>query len=125
LIVPTLGRDDKMTATEQIPRASSDEQARLDDPYPAFAAAHRLRTGSRTAAARVAGSAVWQVFDGTGTVRVGPETYQVANGDLVAVPSWAPLSLATPGGLDAFRFSDEPVFAALKLVRTARESVSR
>ena len=86
---------------------------------------HRLRPGSRTAAARVAGSAVWQVFDGTGTVRVGPETYQVAKGDLFAVPSWAPLSLATPGGLDAFRFSDEPIFAALHLVRTARESVSR
>jgi gentisate 1,2-dioxygenase len=147
-----------MTATEQIPRASSDEQARLDDLYPAFAAAHLAplwlqreglmpaapqpdaqpalwrwstllplaeRPGSRTAAARVAGSAVWQVFDGTGTVRVGPQTYQVAKGDLFAVPSWAPLSLATPGGLDAFRFSDEPVFAALKLVRTARESVSR
>ena len=75
-----------MTATEQIPRASSDDQA---------------------------------------SVRVGPETYQVAKGDLFAVPSWAPLSLATRGGLDAFRFSDEPVFAALNLVRTARESVSR
>jgi gentisate 1,2-dioxygenase len=83
---------------------------------------HRLRPGSRTAATRVAGSAVWQVFDGTGTVRVGAQTYQAAKGDLFAVPSWAPLSIATPGGLDAFRFSDEPVLAALGLARTAREN---
>jgi gentisate 1,2-dioxygenase len=83
---------------------------------------HRLRPGSRTAATRAAGSAVWQVFEGTGTVRVGPETYQVAKGDLFAVPSWVPVSIATLGGVDAFRFSDEPIFAALSLARTSREN---
>jgi gentisate 1,2-dioxygenase len=82
---------------------------------------HRLRPGGRIAATRIAGSAVWQVFDGTGTVRVGTETYEVARGDLFAVPSWAPVSVATDGGLDAFRFSDEPVFAALGLARAQRE----
>jgi gentisate 1,2-dioxygenase len=82
---------------------------------------HRLRPDCQTAVTRVAGSAVWQVFDGAGTVHVGTQTYQVEKGDLFAVPSWSPLSIATQGGLDAFRFSDEPVFAALGLARTARE----
>jgi gentisate 1,2-dioxygenase len=82
---------------------------------------HRLQPGSRTAVTRVAGSAVWQVFDGAATVRVDDETYEVGQGDLFAVPSWAPVSLSTEGGVDAFRFSDEPVFAALGLARTARE----
>jgi gentisate 1,2-dioxygenase len=82
---------------------------------------HRLQPGSRTAVTRVAGSAVWQVFDGAATVRVDDEIYEVGQGDLFAVPSWAPVSLSTEGGVDAFRFSDEPVFAALGLARTARE----
>jgi gentisate 1,2-dioxygenase len=80
---------------------------------------HRLRPGSRTAAIRVTGSAVWQVFDGHGNVQLGADTYQVAAGDLFAVPSWVPVSISTTDGLDAFRFSDEPVFAALGLARTA------
>jgi gentisate 1,2-dioxygenase len=84
---------------------------------------HRLRPGSQTAPIRIAGSAVWQIFEGTATVYVGNETYQVAQGDLFAVPSWAPVSLATDDGVDAFRFSDEPVFAALGLSRTAQADV--
>lgn len=84
---------------------------------------HRLAPGTRTATTRVAGSAVWQVFDGDGAVRVGDAEFTLARGDLFAVPSWAPVSLATGGGLDAFRFSDEPVFAALGLARSAREGV--
>jgi gentisate 1,2-dioxygenase len=79
---------------------------------------HRLRAGTRTPATRVAGSAVWQVFDGSGVVAVGDERYEVATGDLFAVPSWAPVTIETDGGLDAFRFSDDPVFEALGLART-------
>ena len=82
---------------------------------------HRLRQDSRTALTRTTGSAVWQVFDGTATVCVGDQTYDVSQGDLFAVPSWAPVSMTTEHGLDAFRFSDEPVFAALGLARTARQ----
>lgn len=79
---------------------------------------HRLRAGTRTATTRTAGSAVWQVFDGAGVVTVGEERWEVGKGDLFAVPSWAPVTLtASDGGLDAFRFSDEPVFEALGLSR--------
>ncbi|NGO46677.1 cupin domain-containing protein [Streptomyces ureilyticus] len=85
---------------------------------------HRLRPGARTATTRVVGSAVWQVFDGTGTVEVGSERYDVSKGDLFAVPSWAPLTLSTDSGLDAFRFSDDPVYEAIGLARTHREEPS-
>ncbi|MDF3147994.1 cupin domain-containing protein [Streptomyces sp. T21Q-yed] len=85
---------------------------------------HRLRPGTRTATTRVVGSAVWQVFDGTGTVEVGGRLYDVAKGDLFAVPSWAPVTLTTEGGLDAFRFSDDPVYEAIGLARTHREEPS-
>ncbi len=79
---------------------------------------HRLAPGARSRTVRVAGSAVWQVFDGSGVVTVGSERYEVAKGDLFAVPSWAPVTIEAAGGLDAFRFSDEPVFEALGLHRT-------
>jgi gentisate 1,2-dioxygenase len=85
---------------------------------------HRLRPGARTAVIRTAGSAVWQVFEGSGTVTVGGEHYEVGKGDLFAVPSWAPLGFSTEDGLDAFRFSDEPVFEALGLARTEREEAT-
>ncbi|HEY2833127.1 MAG TPA: cupin domain-containing protein [Sporichthyaceae bacterium] len=77
---------------------------------------HRLRPGARTEC-RVAGSAVWQVFAGSGSVGIGSAGYEVGTGDLFAVPSWAPLCIETEHGLDAFRFSDDPVFEALGLAR--------
>jgi gentisate 1,2-dioxygenase len=57
------------------------------------------------------------VFDGSGMVTVGQQHYDVSVGDLFAVPSWAPLTIETDDGLDAFRFSDDPVYAALGLSR--------
>jgi gentisate 1,2-dioxygenase len=78
---------------------------------------HRLRPGAATVRIRIAGSAVWQVFSGSGVAHVGAETYRLSAGDLFAVPSWAPIQLETEAGLDAFRFSDEPVLEALGLAR--------
>lgn len=79
---------------------------------------HRLRAGSATPVTRVVGSAVWQVFSGTGTVHIGDKTVQVATGDLVAVPSWQPFSVEADTDLDLFTFSDAPVYEALNLYRT-------
>ena len=81
---------------------------------------HRYAPGAATAAIRVVGSAVWQVFDGSGVVTVGEQRYEVATGDLFAVPSWAPVTVQTHEGLDAFRFSDDPVYEALGLHREER-----
>ncbi|WP_416070212.1 cupin domain-containing protein [Streptomyces scabiei] len=86
---------------------------------------HRLRPGARTATTRVVGSAVWRVFAGAGAdaAEVGGERYEVAEEDLFAVPSCAPLNLSTDSGLDAFRFSDDPVYEALGLARTNERSL--
>jgi gentisate 1,2-dioxygenase len=86
---------------------------------------HRIRPGVDTAPRREAGSSVFQVFDGSGTVTVGDTSWSVGRGDLFAVPSWQPLSITSrasaadsdSGGLDLFRFSDAPVFEALHLDR--------
>jgi gentisate 1,2-dioxygenase len=78
---------------------------------------HRFAAGTVTATTKVVGSAVWQVFDGAGAVHVGDERFEVAKGDLFAVPSWAPVRFETDGPLDAFRFSDDPVYEALGLAR--------
>jgi gentisate 1,2-dioxygenase len=53
----------------------------------------------------------------------------VSRGDLFVVPSWQPFSAKSEAGatdsdskaLDLFRFSDAPVFEALKLNRSATE----
>ena len=82
---------------------------------------HRLRPGATTAARREVGSAVWQVFDGTGTVRVGEREWEVGRGDLVAVPSWVPLTVSAGTGLDLFRFADTPIFERLHADRVQVE----
>jgi gentisate 1,2-dioxygenase len=78
---------------------------------------HRLRAGTRTAARREVGSAVWQVFEGAGTLRLGEREWRIQRGDLVAVPSWVPLVLTATTQLDLFRFSDGPIFERLRAER--------
>ena len=86
---------------------------------------HRIRSGAQTAPRREVGSSVYQVFDGSGTVTVGSETWSVTRGDLFVVPSWQPFSARSEAGgsdsdsgaLDLFRFSDTPVFEALHAYR--------
>jgi gentisate 1,2-dioxygenase len=86
---------------------------------------HRVTRGSETAPVRETGSSVYQVFDGSGTVTVGDKSWSVTRGDLFVVPSWEPFSARSEAGdtdsdsgaLDLFRFSDAPVFEALRLDR--------
>jgi gentisate 1,2-dioxygenase len=80
---------------------------------------HRVRRGAETAVRREVGSSVYQVFDGSGTVTIGDQTWAVKRGDMFVVPSWVPFSArseASPSdspALDLFRFSDAPIFEAL------------
>jgi len=99
-----------------------------DDVLPTIRAeVHRIARGAETKPARETGSSVYTVFDGSGTVTVGSKTWSVTRGDLFAVPSWEPFSARSEaagsdsdsGALDLFRFSDSPVFEALKLNRSA------
>ncbi len=90
---------------------------------------HRVARGAETAPLRETGSSVYQVFDGSGTVTVGDRSWTVTRGDLFVVPSWEPFSAKSEAGasdsdsgaLDLFRFSDTPVFEALKLDRTQKD----
>ena len=87
---------------------------------------HRISRNAETAPVKETGSSVYTVFDGSGTVTVGDQTWSVSRGDLFVVPSWQPFSAKSEAGatdsdsraLDLFRFSDAPVFEALKLNRT-------
>jgi gentisate 1,2-dioxygenase len=88
---------------------------------------HRIAGKTETRPTRETGSSVYAVFDGSGTVTVGDKTWSVTRGDLFVVPSWQPFSAKSEAGttdsdsgaLDLFRFSDAPVFEALKLNRTS------
>ncbi|MAO80510.1 MAG: cupin [Nocardioides sp.] len=90
---------------------------------------HRIARGTETVPARETGSAVYQVFDGSGSVTVGEHRWTVTRGDLFVVPSWVSFSARSESGatdsdsgaLDLFRFSDSPVFEALGLDRNERE----
>jgi len=90
---------------------------------------HRIASKAETRPVRETGSSVYTVFDGSGTVTVGDSTWSVTRGDLFVVPSWQPFSAKSQAGatdsdsgaLDLFRFSDAPVFEALKLNRTSTE----
>lgn len=94
---------------------------------------HRVVRGAETAPVRETGSSVYQVFDGSGTVTVGEKSWTVTRGDLFVVPSWKPLSVRSEAGatdsdsgaLDLFRFSDSPIFEALRLDRTHVEGTTR
>jgi gentisate 1,2-dioxygenase len=86
---------------------------------------HRVRAGATTAARREVGSSVWQVFDGDGRVRVGDQEWEVGRGDLVAVPSWQPLSIAAHSVLDLFRFSDAPIMESLHADRVLVDTPQR
>ncbi|MFF4827649.1 cupin domain-containing protein [Streptomyces sp. NPDC001312] len=89
---------------------------------------HRIARGAETAPVRETGSSVYQVFDGSGVVTVGDKSWTVTRGDLFVVPSWEPFAARSEAGttdsdegaLDLFRFSDAPVFEALKLHRIDR-----
>ncbi|MFF0584551.1 cupin domain-containing protein [Streptomyces sp. NPDC003781] len=91
---------------------------------------HRIARGAETAPVRETGSSVYQVFDGSGTVTVGGRSWTVSRGDLFVVPSWEPFSARSESGttdsdagaLDLFRFSDAPVFEALRLDRTQKDA---
>jgi gentisate 1,2-dioxygenase len=82
---------------------------------------HRIQSGASTAKRQEVGSSVFQVFEGSGKVKVGEREWSVKRGDMFVVPSWAPFSAQCDPGhacLDLFRFSDSPIFEALNAHRT-------
>jgi gentisate 1,2-dioxygenase len=79
---------------------------------------HRLRAGASTPPRHEVGSAVWQVFEGRGTVVLGDDEFTLEKGDLFAVPSWVPWSLHADEQFDLFRFTDGPIVERLGFGRS-------
>jgi gentisate 1,2-dioxygenase len=78
---------------------------------------HRLRPGAASGTRRTVGSAVWQVFRGSGTAELAQRRFRLTEGDLITVPSWAPLRFEAETQLDLFTFSDHRIYEALHLDR--------
>ncbi|MGD9989164.1 cupin domain-containing protein [Pseudonocardia sp.] len=78
----------------------------------------RTLAGASTDSVRQTGGRVLCVLHGTGEVRIGTEHFDVAPGDILAVPSWTPWSVHAVEQLDLFSTSDAPVLDALGLMRT-------
>lgn len=78
---------------------------------------HRIAAGAVTPTSREAGSSVWQVFDGTGSVVLDDQSREIKRGDVFSVPSWCAFGLAGDTELTLFRMSDAPIFERLRLDR--------
>ncbi|MEA2625217.1 MAG: gentisate 1,2-dioxygenase [Candidatus Binatota bacterium] len=78
---------------------------------------HRIAPGRRTPSIRRAGSSVWLVHRGRGTTVIGGERFEWAEGDVFAIPSWAPVDHQADELSDLFVISDRPVLEALGLYR--------
>jgi gentisate 1,2-dioxygenase len=74
---------------------------------------HRLAVGVTTTTKREVGSSVYQVFEGSARFTIEDQTHTVEKGDLIVVPSWSALTLATDDGVDLFRFGDQPIIERL------------
>ena len=73
---------------------------------------HRLRAGASTGTRRSTGSAVWQAFRGHGAAELAGQRFELAEGDLITVPSWAPLRFTADTQLDLFTFNDHRIMEA-------------
>lgn len=78
---------------------------------------HRVTKGTATLTTREAGSSVWQVFEGTGSVSLNGQRRVILSGDLIAVPSWCEFTISADTELTLFRMSDAPIFERLNLDR--------
>jgi gentisate 1,2-dioxygenase len=81
----------------------------------------RVLPGTTTSCERQTGTRVSAVLDGSGTVLLGGESFDLSPGDVFVVPSWCTHQLHARTRLDVFTTSDTPVLEALGLHR--REQV--
>ncbi|WP_432182405.1 hypothetical protein [Streptomyces sp. NBC_00063] len=75
------------------------------------------RPGHTAPARRRTGSFLAAVFRGAGAVVLDRAWYDIAPGDLIAVPSWTSVAVIADAPLDLFTVSDAPVLEALALYR--------
>ncbi len=78
----------------------------------------RVNPGTTTRRERQTGTRVTAVLDGSGTVVLGGESFDLSPGDVFVVPSWCTHQLHARTRLDLFTTSDSPVLEALHLHRS-------
>lgn len=78
----------------------------------------RLAPGTAITPERQTGSRVCTVFNGSGTAFVGDQTFELVEGDVYVIPSWAAHRLqAGRETLDVFVTSDAPVLEKIHIYR--------
>lgn len=79
----------------------------------------RVAAGAAIPSERQTGSRACAVLNGSGTATVGDQTYDLVEGDVYVVPSWAThrLEAGPDADLDVFVTSDAPVLETLHLYR--------
>lgn len=82
----------------------------------------RVLPGSVTQAARQTGGRVACVLNGSGHIDIGPTRFDLAVGDVFAIPSWTRWSITADRTVDIFSTSDAPVLVALGLYRSEFDS---
>ncbi|TAN27113.1 MAG: cupin domain-containing protein [Castellaniella sp.] len=80
---------------------------------------HRLLSGRATPLQCAVGSAVVQVFNGSGALTLAGTSYTLNKGDIFVVPSWVEWSVHADETLDLFQFSDAPIMEKLEFARLA------
>lgn len=73
--------------------------------------------GFSTSPRRTSEGMIMVVVEGTGTALIGDQTIELAERDVIAVPSWSTLSLTASHDLVLFAFSDKASQQALNLYR--------
>lgn len=81
-------------------------------------ALRRLRAGTVTTTTRTVGSSLLVVLSGHGQSVVDGVRFDWERGDVLAVPSWAPVDHRATETAEVFVVSDTPVLEALRLDRT-------
>jgi gentisate 1,2-dioxygenase len=77
----------------------------------------RVLAGGQGDPSRQTGSRIGSVLNGRGSVRIGPQAFDLAPGDVFVVPSWSTCQLQADAELDVFVTSDAPILEALALYR--------
>lgn len=81
--------------------------------------AHMIPAGFETRPVRSSDSSVHVVTEGRGSFDVGDKTFQVSQGDIVAVPAWAERKMRADEDLVLFSYSDKATHEKLGLWREA------
>lgn len=79
-----------------------------------------LPAGFQGRAYRTTDATVFCVVEGSGTVRIGEQSFSYGPRDIFVAPPWQPVELAALDEAVLFSYSDRPVQAALNLLREER-----